>query len=69
MGLGNLIESYIQKLDQQAAQQHERSLGDGLITSRDEEDEAYAEADSWMQNLQDSIAADAEKMFAQLDEE
>lgn len=69
MGLGNLIETYIQKLDQQAAQTITTSLGDGLVTSRSEEEEADRAADNWMLNLQSSIEKDADRIFSQLDEE
>lgn len=69
MGLGNLIETYIQKLDQQAAQTITTSLGDGLVTSRSEEEEADRAADNWMLNLQSSVEKDADRIFSQLDEE
>lgn len=69
MGLGNLIETYIQKLDQQAAQTITTSLGDGLVTSRSEEEEADRAADNWMVNLQASIENDANRIFSQLDDD
>lgn len=70
MGLGNLIESYIQKLDEANKQNAtSTSLGEGLVTNRTEEEENDRAADSWLQNLQESIAADADRMFSSLEEE
>lgn len=72
MGLGDLIESYIQKLDEAAEQNKTtESLGADLNTTymrdRDEEDEEYA--NNWLNELEDSIMNDGslEKFFAEGD--
>lgn len=68
MGLGNLIETYIQKLDQAAAQNPTQSLETGLITSRAEE-EALSDmaAEEWSNTLADSVRAEADAMFADME--
>lgn len=72
MGLGDLIESYIQKLDEAAEQNKTtESLGADLNTTymrdRDEEDEEYA--NNWLNELEDSIMNDGslEKFFTEGD--
>lgn len=68
MGLGNLIETYIQKLDQAAAQNPTQSLETGLVTSREEE-EALGDmaAEEWSNRLADSVRAEADAMFADME--
>lgn len=68
MGLGDLIESYIQKLDEASEQNKTtESLGADLNTTymrdKDEEDEEYA--NNWINELEDSVARDEslEKFF------
>ena len=68
MGLGDLIETYVKKLEEELERDKDHSLMDGLITSRDEEQELQndIEADNWLAHLEDDIAADADKMYAQI---
>lgn len=60
MGLGDIIESYIQKLDAAEQNKTTESLGADLNTNymrdRDEEDEEYA--NNWLNELEDSIMND-----------
>ena len=66
MGLGDLIESYIQKLEQQMEEEKNKSLSDGLITSKAEEQQVQNDeyADDWLNNLEDSVAANADEFYA-----
>lgn len=67
MGLGDLIESYIAKLEEsKKAQESGMDLRAGLITSSKDED---AIADEWSKNLEESISADADRIFASLKED
>ena len=68
MGLGDLIESYIQKLDKEMEMNKDKSLDDGLITSREEEQDIQndIEADNRFANLADDIAAEADEIYAQI---
>lgn len=67
MGLGDLIESYIAKLEEsKKAQDNNMDLRAGLITSSKDED---AIADEWSKNLEESISADADRIFASLKED
>ena len=68
MGLGDLIEAYVKKLEEELERDKDRSLMDGLITSRDEEQELQndIEADNWLAHLEDDIAADADEMYAKI---
>lgn len=70
MGLGDLIETYIKKLEEDMALNKDSSLEDGLITSREEEQELKDEevADNWLDHLEDEIAADADAMYAKIGE-
>lgn len=71
MGLGDLIESYIQKLEQQMEEEKNKSLSDGLVTSKAEEQQIQNDefADDWLNNLEDSIAADADDLYAKIGDE
>ena len=71
MGLGDLIESYIQKLEQQMEEEKNKSLSDGLVTSKVEEQQTQNDefADDWLNNLEDSIAADADELYAKIGDE
>lgn len=71
MGLGDLIESYIQKLEQQMEEEKNKSLSDGLVTSKAEEQQIQNDefADDWLNNLEDSIAADADELYAKIGDE
>lgn len=68
MGLGNLIETYIQKLDQANAQGGVQSLTDGLVTSREEE-EALGElaAEEYSNSLDSKIEAEMNAMFSDME--
>lgn len=69
MGLGDLIETYIKKLDEQREEEKEKSLSEGLITSAAEEQQQIEDdilADDYMRGLEDSIAADYDNMFANI---
>ena len=68
MGLGDLIETYVKKLEEELERDKDRSLMDGLITSRDEEQELQndIEADNRLAHLEDDIAAEADKIYAQI---
>ena len=69
MGLGNLIETYIQKLDEQQAQTAPMSLGDGLITSREEEElRNDLLADNYMSDLERKTREEAERMLAKFED-
>lgn len=69
MGLGNLIETYIQKLDEQQAQTAPSSLGDGLITSREEEElRNDLLADNYMSDLERKTREEAERMLAKFED-
>ena len=71
-GLGNLIESYIEKLERKEEMEAagELSLGDDFITSREEEeaqvvtDEEAAEYQTYMMQLreEDAVRAEAEEL-------
>ena len=71
MGLGDLIESYIQKLEQQMEEEKNKNLSDGLVTSKAEEQQLQNDeyADDWLNNLEDSIAANADELYAKFDSE
>ena len=70
MGLGNLIETYIQKLDQANAQGTMQSLTDGLVTSRAEEEAAgELAAEQYSNEFDNKIQAEMDAMFADLDGE
>lgn len=68
MGLGNLIETYIQKLDQANAQGSVQSLTDGLVTSREEE-EALGElaAEEYSSSFDSMIEAEMNAMFSDME--
>lgn len=68
MGLGDLIESYIQKLEETKEAERSKSLDDGLVTSAAEEAQTADEefADKWLDSLEDSVAADAEALYAKV---
>ena len=68
MGLGDLIESYIQKLEAQMEEEKKKNLSEGLITSKAEEQQLQNDeyADDWLNNLEDSIAADADEFYAKI---
>lgn len=67
MNLGDLIESYIAKLEEyQKSQAADLDLKAGLITSSKDEDTI---ADEWSKNLEESISADADRIFASLKED
>lgn len=68
MGLGDLIESYIQKLEQQMEEEKSKSLSDGLITSKADEQQVENDeyADDWLNSLEDSIAANADELYAKI---
>lgn len=69
MGLGDLIETYIKKLDEQRGEEKEKNLSEGLITSAAEEQQQIEDdilADDYMRGLEDSIAADYDNMFANI---
>lgn len=68
MGLGDLIESYIQKLEQQMEEEKNKSLSDGLITSKADEQQVQNDeyADDWLNNLENSIAANADELYAKI---
>ena len=71
MGLGDLIESYIKKLEEDMEMNKNKSLDDGLVTSAAEEqqtaDDEYA--DDWLNNLESSIAAEADAVYAKIGDE
>lgn len=70
MGLGNLIETYIQKLDQANAQGTMQSLTDGLVTSRAEEEAAgELAAEQYSNDFDNKIQAEMDAMFADMDGE
>ena len=70
MGLGNLIETYIQKLDQANAQGTMQSLTDGLVTSRAEEEAAgELAAEQYSNEFDNKIQAEMDAMFADMDGE
>lgn len=70
MGLGNLIETYIQKLDQANAQGSMQSLTDGLVTSRAEEEAAgELAAEQYSNDFDNKIQAEMDAMFADMDGE
>jgi len=60
MGLGDLIESYIEKLE--ADQKSEVPLDKDLTISREEE-EADTLADDWVRSLEESISSEADSLF------
>lgn len=68
MGLGDLIESYIQKLEAQMEEEKKKNLSEGLITSKAEEQQLQNDeyADDWLNNLEDSVAADADEFYAKI---
>lgn len=68
MGLGDLIESYVQKLEQQMEEEKNKRLDEGLVTSAAEEQQIKNDeyADHWLDSLEDSIAADADALYAQI---
>lgn len=69
MGLGNLIETYIQKLDEQQAQTAPLSLGDGLVTSREEEElRNDLLADNYVSDLERKTREEAERMLARFED-
>lgn len=70
MGLGNLIETYIQKLDQANAQGSMQSLTEGLVTSRAEEEAAgELAAEQYSNEFDSKIQAEMDAMFADMDGE
>lgn len=71
MGLGDLIETYIKKLDQQREEEQNKNLSDGLVTSSAEEQQTADDkfADDWLRNLEDSIAADADSIYSRVGED
>jgi len=69
MGLGDLIESYIQKLEAADEQAKRSAAGEDLVTTVSDEELAAREAENWEKNLQASIAADADAMFARIGEQ
>ena len=65
MGLGDLIESYIEKLDAAEKQRQEDADGMNLqIQKQEEDDEEYAER--WSQNLEDNVASEMDAFFAKI---
>lgn len=68
MGLGDLIESYVQKLEQQMEEDKNKRLDEGLVTSAAEEQQIQNDeyADHWLDSLEDSVAADADAFYAQI---
>lgn len=71
MGLGDLIESYIQKLEESEKAQKEADANyDALLTQsayvEEEEDDGELEAELWTNNLDDMIASETEQVFAQV---
>lgn len=72
MGLGDLIETYIKKLDEQREEEKEKNLSEGLVTSAAEEQQQIEDdilADDYMRGLEDSIAADYDSMFANISDD
>ena len=69
MGLGDLIESYIQKLEAADEQAKRSAAGEDLVTTVSDEELAAREAENWEKNLQASIAADADALFARIGEQ
>ena len=64
LGLGDLIESYIQKLEQ--AEESDQQMFDGLITSEEEEQEALLtdqEAEDFAKFLEQEVEDEAEKLL------
>ena len=66
-----MIESYIKKLEEDMEMNKNKSLDDGLVTSAAEEqqtaDDEYA--DDWLNNLESSIAAEADAVYAKIGDE
>ena len=71
MGLGDLIESYIQRLDQQREEERNKSLDDGLVISSAEEQEIENDkyADDFFKSLEDSIANEADSIYSRIGED
>lgn len=71
MGLGDLIESYIQRLDQQREEEQNKSLDDGLVISSAEEQEIENDkfADNFFKSLEDSIANEADSIYSRIGED
>ena len=68
LGLGDLIESYISKLEK-AEKDSENSLDQGLITSAEEasaEEITDEEAESFQNFLEDQVEQDADSLFKML---
>lgn len=71
LGLGDLIESYIQKLEkaEEERENNQGNLGDDLIVSSDqeqsEEEKNDAAAQAWSDDLEDAIRRETESLFGE----
>lgn len=69
MGLGNLIETYIEKLDQQKSPVSSNSLADGLVTSREEEElQNDLAAERYYSGLEQKTEEEANMLLAQFED-
>lgn len=69
MGLGNLIETYIEKLDQQQSPVSSNSLADGLVTSREEEElQNDLAAERYYNGLEQKTEEEANMLLAQFED-
>lgn len=66
MGLGDLIESYIKKLEEDIRLNQNKDAADGLVTNAAEERALEQSADDWIDNLEDITEAEAESIFNEL---
>lgn len=71
MGLGDLIESYVQKLEQQMEEDRDRERKDRLALLGEDSEQALNDrkADEWLSNLEESVAASADEVYAKIDDD
>lgn len=71
MGLGDLIESYVQKLEQQMEEDRDREMKDRMALLGEDSEQALNDrkADEWLSNLEESVAASADEVYAKIDDD